>query len=336
MGHENEYSKPKLSRHNSSGSEISSLNAPETDLAHHDPYTDDINHMGEDDSPYEAVRANVSNTDDVNAPSMTFRVWFIASILSVCFSFVNQFFFFRQTPISIGFSVIILLTFIFGKAMERFLPNKIVTPFGIKRFAFSLNPGKFSTKEHTLLCVFANAGSSVAYAIEVVVLQELFFNIKTDFFKSMLLIVSTQMLGYGLSGIVHDVLVKPAVMIWPETLVSCSIFRTLHEEEEANPIVNGKRVVTKIRFFVTVAICAFAYQFLPGYFFTILSSVSVLCFVFPNNAIAQQLGSGMTGLGMGSISFDWSTIASYLGSPLSTPFWASVNIFSGFLFFAWL
>ncbi|PVZ99543.1 hypothetical protein BB558_004469 [Smittium angustum] len=324
---------PVKDQHYTTQNERYSINAPEEDLLHHDPYSDDLRHLGDKDSPYEAVRANVSSTDDPTIPAMTFRVCFIAITLSVMFSFVNQFFFFRQNPISIGFSVTILLTFVLGKAMEKLLPNKTVNLFGIK--SFSLNPGPFSAKEHTLLCVFTNAGSGVAYAIEVIAVQELFYDIKSSVVKSLMLIFSTQLLGYGLSGLVHHVLVKPAIMIWPETLVACSIFRTLHEEEE-DPIVNGRRVITKMKFFVLVSSIIFFYQMLPSFFFQLLSSISILCFIFPNSIRAQQLGSGMTGLGMGSFSFDWSLIASYLGSPLSTPFWAAVNVFCGFVFFGWI
>ncbi|KAJ0086589.1 hypothetical protein Patl1_08708 [Pistacia atlantica] len=52
--------------------------------------------------------------------------------------------------------------------------------------------------------------------------------------------------------------------------------------------------------------------------------------LFPNSTLAQQLGSGMHGLGLGAFSLDWSVMDSYLGSPLITPFFAIVNVFVGF------
>ncbi|GKC94046.1 oligopeptide transporter 7, partial [Tanacetum coccineum] len=42
------------------------------------------------------------------------------------------------------------------------------------------------------------------------------------------------------------------------------------------------------------------------------------------------LGSGQNGLGIGSLGFDWSTIASYLGSPLASPWYATANVAVGF------
>ncbi|KAG8941752.1 hypothetical protein FRC00_012220, partial [Tulasnella sp. 408] len=38
---------------------------------------------------------------------------------------------------------------------------------------------------------------------------------------------------------------------------------------------------------------------------------------------------------MGLVTFDWTQIA-YIGSPLIVPWWASVNIFLGFVFFYWI
>lgn len=42
-----------------------------------------------------------------------------------------------------------------------------------------------------------------------------------------------------------------------------------------------------------------------------------------------------TGSGMGLLTFDWQQII-YIGNPLSTPWWASVNIGIGFIFLGWI
>ncbi|KAF5934641.1 hypothetical protein HYC85_030812 [Camellia sinensis] len=54
-------------------------------------------------------------------------------------------------------------------------------------------------------------------------------------------------------------------------------------------------------------------------------------FLFPNSILAQQLGSGLHGLGIGALGFDWSSISSYLGSPLASPWFATANIALGFV-----
>lgn len=64
---------------------------------------------------------------------------------------------------------------------------------------------------------------------------------------------------------------------------------------------------------------------------SMLTSISWLCWVFPNSVIAQQLGSGLHGLGIGAVGLDWSSISSYIGSPLASPWFATVNIAIGFV-----
>ncbi|GLJ24525.1 hypothetical protein SUGI_0468610 [Cryptomeria japonica] len=96
--------------------------------------------------------------------------------------------------------------------------------------------------------------------------------------------------------------------------------RTLHEEEER------QRGVTRIQFFLIALTCSFAYYRLPGYLFPLLTSFSWLCWMFPLSIIAQQVGSGLHGLGLGAVGLDWSTICSYLGSPLATPWFAVASV----------
>lgn len=78
-------------------------------------------------------------------------------------------------------------------------------------------------------------------------------------------------------------------------------------------------------------ITGFAYYALPGYLFTVLTSFSWVCWISPKSILVQQLGSGLKGLGIGSLGFDWSTIASYLGSPLASPWFATANVALGFI-----
>lgn len=62
-----------------------------------------------------------------------------------------------------------------------------------------------------------------------------------------------------------------------------------------------------------------------------LTSLSWICWVFPSSILAQQLGSGLSGLGLGVMGLDWSTVSSYLGSPLASPWFATANVAVGFV-----
>lgn len=61
-----------------------------------------------------------------------------------------------------------------------------------------------------------------------------------------------------------------------------------------------------------------------------LTSLSWVCWIFPKSVLAQQIGSGLHGLGVGAIGLDWSSISSYIGSPLASPWFATANIAVGF------
>lgn len=114
--------------------------------------------------------------------------------------------------------------------------------------------------------------------------------------------------------------------MWVYILIEelCCI-RALHEKEE-----RPKGGLTRIQFFIIAFICSFAYYVFPGYLFEMLTSLSWICWIFPNSILAQQLGSGLDGLGIGAIGLDWSTISAYLGSPLASPWFATANVAVGF------
>lgn len=80
-----------------------------------------------------------------------------------------------------------------------------------------------------------------------------------------------------------------------------------------------------------VLICSFCWYTFPGYLIPILSNISVLCWAYRKSPTAQLLGSGMHGLGIFSFTLDWAVVASYLGSPLISPFFAIVNVFAGYV-----
>lgn len=89
--------------------------------------------------------------------------------------------------------------------------------------------------------------------------------------------------------------------------------------------------MTRNQFFLIAFICSFAYYVFPGYIFPMLSSISWLCWLFPSSVLAQQLGSGLKGLGIGAVGLDWSSISSYIGSPLVSPWFATVNVAIGYV-----
>uniref|UniRef100_A0A2N9ICW8 Uncharacterized protein n=1 Tax=Fagus sylvatica TaxID=28930 RepID=A0A2N9ICW8_FAGSY len=178
--------------------------------------------------------------------------------------------------------------------MEAYLPNKLIHIPGTK-WSFSLNPGPFNLKEHVLITIFANSGSNGVYAVNIITIVKAFYHREIHPLAAFLLSHTTQLLGYGWAGIFRKFLVDSPYMWWPANLVQVSLFRALHDVE-----TRPKGGLTRLQFFL-------------------MDSVT-----------AQQIGSGIHGLGIGSFALDWSTVAGFLGSPLATPGFAIINIMAGF------
>nr|XP_010320236.1 oligopeptide transporter 2-like [Solanum lycopersicum] len=279
----------------------------------------------DDESPIEQVRLTVSNDDDPSLPVWTFRMWFLGLLSCALLSFLNTFFSYRAEPLVISMITVQVATLPIGRLMAKVLPKR---KFTIKSWEFSFNPGPFNVKEHVLISIFANAGSAFgngpAYAVGIVDIIKAFYFRNITFLAGWILVVATQVLGYGWAGIMRKYVVDPAEMWWPSSLVQVSLFRALHDKE-----VEGK--TSRGKFFLVVLACSFIWYTVPGFLFPTLSNLSLLCLAYPKSVIAQQIGSGMKGLGILSFTFDWAVIASYLGSPLVYPFFVIVNVIVGYI-----
>ncbi|KAI5007981.1 hypothetical protein ZWY2020_009029 [Hordeum vulgare] len=219
----------------------------------------------EDDmSQVEQVRLTVPVTDDPSLPVWTFRMWTMGFLLCALLSFLNQFFAYRSEPI------VISQTFI---------------------------------QEHVLISIFANAGASFgggnAYAIGIVTIIKAFYKSNISFVTSLLLVITTQVLGYGWAGQMRKYVVEPAHMWWPVSLVQVCLMRYVQAADDAGQVLPN-RAHLQLRVVHTV----------PGYVFPTLTAVSWVCWVFPKSITMQQIESGLNGLGIGAFTLDWSMVVS--------------------------
>ncbi|KAG0708644.1 oligopeptide transporter [Suillus ampliporus] len=291
----------------------------------------DFDAVNEEDSPFPEVRASVSNIDDPEMPAMTLRMWVIGLVLCMTASAMNLFFNFRQPAPSVSPLALLLVCYPIGKFFAFVLPiTTYRLPWYFGRYEFSLNPGPWNIKEHVLVYIMANVAISAPYAINAIVVTELNYHVDMDYWFSTLMVVATQLTGFGLAGMCRRFLVWPASMVWPQNLVTCTLLNTLHAEDDEEP---GS--ITRYRYFLLVLGGAFFFYFIPGYLFTALSVFSWLCWIMPDNIPVNQLFGVDSGLGMTIVTFDWSQI-SWIGSPLMYPWWAEVHIFFGFVLFFWI
>lgn len=92
-----------------------------------------------------------------------------------------------------------------------------------------------------------------------------------------------------------------------------------------------KRGITKLQFFLATAVASFGYALIPSYFFPSIGFLSVVCWFWKNSVLAQLIGSGRNGFGIGSFSLDWNVIGGYLGNPLVFPLSTILNMSIGFI-----
>lgn len=119
--------------------------------------------------------------------------------------------------------------------------------------------------------------------------------------------------------------VYPASMIWPGTLVSVTLMNAMYEERDRpDPRVLGGNM-PRYRWFGYVTLAAFLYYFIPGYFAQFLSVFAFPTWLAPDNVIVNQLFGGITGLSILPMTFDWTQVAGFVGSPLIPPWYVSLE-----------
>ncbi|XP_057854378.2 oligopeptide transporter 3 [Cryptomeria japonica] len=284
-----------------------------------------------DQTPVEEVALVVPVTDDPTLPVFTFRVWTLGCVSCVVLMFLNTFFTYRTQPLVISAILAQILALPMGKFMAAILPERKMQIFG---FECSLNPGPFNMKEHVLITIFASnavsSGGGDAYSIGAITVMKAYYKQSISFIAALIIVISSQILGYGWAGLLRKYLVEPADMWWPSNLAQVSLFRALHEKDNS-----GKRL-SRMQFFIIFALASFAYYTLPGYMFSVLTFFSWVCWIWPHSITAQQIGSGYKGLGVGALSFDWAGISAYHGSPLVTPWFSILNVAVGFVMFIYI
>lgn len=126
------------------------------------------------DSPIEQVRLTVPTADDPTIPCLTYRTWVFGITSCALLAFLNQFFAYRQNALYISSVSAQILALPIGKFMAATLPNKIITIPGTK-WSFWSNPGPFNLKEHVLISIFANSGSTNVYAVNIITIVKAFY-----------------------------------------------------------------------------------------------------------------------------------------------------------------
>lgn len=285
-------------------------------------------------SPYPEVQAAVRNYDE-DVPANTIRAWVIGMVLTTLGSGLNMLFSMRSPSITITSIVAQLIAYPLGNIWTKVMPTKTYTTFGIK---WSLNPGPFNMKEHTIIVVMANCsfGGGAAYSTDTLLAQQAFYGQNFGWGFKILFTLTTQMLGYGLAGLGRRFLVWPAAMIWPSNLVNTTLFYALHDHSPTDPNQTGGWTIGRYRYFLYVFLGSFVWYWFPGWIFQALSVFAFVTWIKPNSVVINQLFGGSTGLSLIPITFDWTQISGYVLSPLIPPWHAIANTLVGTVGFYWI
>ncbi|EPS99084.1 OPT oligopeptide transporter [Fomitopsis schrenkii] len=291
----------------------------------------DFDEHEEEDSPFPEVRASVSNIDDPEMPVLTLRLWILGLGLIFVASAANIFFYMRQPAPSITSTLLVILAHPLGKLFAYWLP---ITTHRLPRWLgggeWSLNPGPWNIKEHALVYMMSNVATGAPYAIQATISIDINYGLDFGYWFNTVLILATQLTGFGLAGMCKRMLVYPASMIWPQNLIVCTLLNTLHAEED-----EPRGGISRFRYLIYVGTGAFVFYFLPGYLFTALSIFTWICWIKPNDVRINQAFGISSGMGLSFLTFDWTEI-SWITSPLMVPWWAQVQVFTGFVIFYWI
>jgi hypothetical protein len=136
----------------------------------------------------------------------------------------------------------------------------------------------------------------------VIVEQHKFYQQEVPIMYQLLLIISTQVLGYAFAGLTRRFLVRPSAMIWPGTLMSTAMFSTMHKT--ANKKANGWSI-SRYKFFIVVWGAAFLWYFIPGLLMPALSYFNVITWFAPKNVVVSNLVRKTSFLAYRFIFTDW-------------------------------
>lgn len=219
----------------------------------------------EEDSPYPEVRASVSNIDDPEMPCTTFRALFLGFLFCIIGGGMNFFLAIRVPAPFISPLIIQIVSYPFGKFLAYILPTathktpRFLTFFGLPA-EWSLNPGPFNIKEHTIIVIMVIVAIAPSYALQFTLTLDKYYGLPKGMAFDWLALITCNCIGFSFAGLCRRYLVWPASMIWPQNLVTCTLFNTFHAEDDDGS--DGS--LTRYRFFTYVFIGSALWYILPG------------------------------------------------------------------------
>ena len=279
------------------------------------------------------VDSIVSLEDDETLPVLTLRSLLLGVSLGIFGGLLAQIYIFKPQPASVSILFLVIVAYTMGKSME-WLGFIIVEILRLHKGSFvsrMIYPGPFNIKEHCALIIIGSSAAASAQATQLIATADLYYK-PLAWYHSIILVLSSQCLGYGIAGIFRSTLVYPEKTFYPSTLSTISVYDTLHNS-------SGAITKSRLRLFGGIALVMFVYEWIPLYIAPTVTAVSFFClFNQKANSFTRMFGGesvnkggyamftnifgGSTnneGLGLFALCFDWNLIGnSCLVLPWST------------------
>ncbi|KAF7966571.1 hypothetical protein HWV62_37847 [Athelia sp. TMB] len=255
--------------------------------------------------------------DDPTANPWTFRSFFIGIGLSAFGGVLAEIYYFKPQTVLVSTMFLAIIAYVLGIFMEAVIPRK-----GFFRY---LNPHPFNKKENAFIVIMASAAANSALATEVLAVQRLYYNITPNAGASIFLLFSSQLLGYGLGGLMRPVLLYPSKMLYPGVLPLVSMFDAFFHD--------GANATKKLRLFYIAFAVIFVWEIFPEWIFPLLTGISVFCLANQNSKNFTLIfggSNGNEGLGLLSIGLDWQYISGGT-NPFTIPLQAQFSNLIGYI-----
>ncbi|KAH8985991.1 OPT oligopeptide transporter protein-domain-containing protein [Lactarius hatsudake] len=264
----------------------------------------------------------ISVHDDPSLNPWTFRAFFIGIGLSTFGGVLAEIYYFKPQTVAVSTMFLAIISYVLGIAMEALIPT-----WGWFRY---LNPGPFNKKENAFIVIMSSAAANSALGTEVLAVQRLFYNITPNGAASIFLLFSSQLLGFGIGGLMRPILLYPSKMLYPGVLPLVSMFDAFYQEGNTRKSESNKK---RLKLFYVAFFAIFIWEIFPEWMFPLLTGFSVFCLANPRSTDFTRVfggSNGNEGLGLLSICFDWQYISGGV-NPFAIPLRAQVSNFIGYI-----
>ncbi|KAF7307085.1 OPT oligopeptide transporter [Mycena indigotica] len=258
----------------------------------------------------------ISLHDDPTLPVWTFRLWFLALGLSAFGAVLGEIFAFRPQAVYVSQLFLQVASFALGKILAEIIPGPGHRRYKMSNNAFwrFMNPGPFNMQENVGILIMAAASTHGALAINIFAADDLFYHFKPNPAIAIFTLLSSQLVGYGLAGMMRTFLVYPTYVVFPNLVPTIQMFDVLFRGQDS--ILQRKRVKFFWVLFIGICeLCTNSERFsltnpksFGKYIAPTLTGISVFCLARQDSAWVTRIfggAAGNEGLGLFSICLDW-------------------------------